>query len=96
MKLGATDMTNETAAALLEAGRAAIRGGDVAFDLAAVKQVDSAAVALLLAWQREAQAANAPHRPHQCPACADQSGVAVRRRWPARLPAPPPHLGRLP
>ncbi len=58
MKLAATDMTNETAAALLEAGRAAIRGGDVAFDLGAVKQVDSAAVALLLAWQREAQAAN--------------------------------------
>ncbi len=58
MKLPATDMTNDTASALLEAGRAAIRGGDVAFDLAAVKQVDSAAVALLLAWQREAQAAN--------------------------------------
>lgn len=59
MKLAATDMTNDTAAALLDAGRAAIRGGDVSFDLGAVKQVDSAAVALLLAWQREGQAAGA-------------------------------------
>jgi phospholipid transport system transporter-binding protein len=58
MKLDTTSMTNDNAAALLAAGRAAIRGGDLAFDLAAVTQIDSAAVALLLAWQREAAAAN--------------------------------------
>ena len=58
MKLDATSMTNENAAALLEVGRATIRGGDLTFDLAAVTQVDSAAVALLLAWQREAAARN--------------------------------------
>jgi phospholipid transport system transporter-binding protein len=56
MKLDATSITNDNAAALLETGRAAIRSGDLAFDLAAVKQVDSAAVALLLEWQREAAA----------------------------------------
>jgi phospholipid transport system transporter-binding protein len=56
MKLEATALTNDTAAALLETGRAAIRSGDLSFDLASVRQVDSAAVALLLAWQREAAA----------------------------------------
>jgi phospholipid transport system transporter-binding protein len=56
MKLEATDLTNDTAAVLLEIGRAAIRGGDLSFDLASVRQVDSAAVALLLEWQREAAA----------------------------------------
>jgi phospholipid transport system transporter-binding protein len=56
MKLDATSMTNDNAASLLDAGVAAIRGGDTSFDLGAVQQVDSAAVALLLAWQREAQA----------------------------------------
>jgi phospholipid transport system transporter-binding protein len=55
MKLDATSMTNDNAAALLDAGVAAIRAGDTVFDLGAVAQVDSAAVALLLAWQREAQ-----------------------------------------
>jgi len=58
MKLEEAHMTNGNAAALLEAGCAAIRSGDMSFDLAEVKQVDSAAVALLLAWQREAKAAN--------------------------------------
>lgn len=58
MKLDATSITNENAAALLDAGRAAIHAGDLAFDLENVKHVDSAAVALLLAWQREAAAKN--------------------------------------
>jgi len=57
MKLDATSLTNENATALLEAGRAAIRGGDLSFDLGSVRHVDSAAVALLLEWQREAAAA---------------------------------------
>ena len=34
----------------------AIRSGDTAFDLSAVRTCDSSAVAMLLAWQREAQA----------------------------------------
>jgi len=54
MKLDVTALTNETVAAQIDAGRAAIRKGDLTIDLAAVRQVDSAAVALLLAWQREA------------------------------------------
>ena len=56
MKLDTAAMTNDNATALLEAGLAAIRGGDATIDLGSVRQVDSAAVALLLAWQREAQA----------------------------------------
>ncbi len=56
MKLDATAITNANAAALMDAGVASIRGGDLSFDLGAVQQVDSAAVALMLAWQREAQA----------------------------------------
>lgn len=57
MKLDAASITNDTAAALLPAGVEAIRAGDTVIDLAAVREVDTAAVALLLAWQREAQAA---------------------------------------
>ena len=59
MKISADSMTTDNAAALLQAGREAIRGGDLYFDLQAVRSVDSAAVALLLAWQREAQALQA-------------------------------------
>ena len=57
MKLEASDITTENAAALIEAGAAAIRAGDLTFDLSAVTRVDSAAVALLLEWQRVAAAA---------------------------------------
>lgn len=56
MKIDAASISNENAAALLAAGIGAIRAGDAEFDLSAVRQVDSSAVALLLAWQREAQA----------------------------------------
>jgi phospholipid transport system transporter-binding protein len=56
MKLDVDSITNENAAALLERGLAAVRDGDVTFDLSGVGAVDSAAVALLLAWQREAAA----------------------------------------
>jgi phospholipid transport system transporter-binding protein len=55
MKLDGTPMTNENAAALLRQGLDAIRAGDAVFDLSGVTAVDSAAVALLLAWSREAQ-----------------------------------------
>ncbi len=54
MKLDVTSITNENAATLLEQGVAAIRAGDASIDLAGVTTVDSAAVALLLAWQRAA------------------------------------------
>ena len=56
MKLDVTSITNETAGTLLERGIAAIRSGDVTIDLDGVATVDSAAVALLLAWQRAASA----------------------------------------
>ena len=57
MKLDVSSITNDNAAALIELGAAAIRAGDLSIDLSSVKQVDSAAVALLLAWQRDANAA---------------------------------------
>ncbi|MFN3564571.1 MAG: lipid asymmetry maintenance protein MlaB [Burkholderiaceae bacterium] len=55
MKLEVESIGNGNAAALLGQGIDAIRAGDANFDLSAVRQVDSSAVALLLAWQREAQ-----------------------------------------
>lgn len=59
MKLDVVSVTNQNAAALLAAGIDAIRAGDAEFDLSAVRQIDSSAVALLLAWQREAGARGA-------------------------------------
>ncbi len=49
-------LITSNAKSLLEAGQSAIASGETEFDLADVKVVDSAAVALLLAWQRAAQA----------------------------------------
>jgi phospholipid transport system transporter-binding protein len=57
VKLDTGSITLANAAALLPAGIEAIRGGATVIDLALVREVDSAAVALLIAWQREAQAA---------------------------------------
>jgi len=54
VKVGVASITNENAAGLLEQGLAAITSGDTVIDLAGVATVDSAAVALLLAWQRAA------------------------------------------
>jgi len=54
VKLDVVLVTNENAGGLLERGIAAIRSGDLTIDLAGVTTVDSAAVALLLAWQRAA------------------------------------------
>ncbi len=54
MKVEAKSITNANAGELLAAGSGAIARGDLAFDLAAVAEVDSAAVALLLEWQRQA------------------------------------------
>jgi phospholipid transport system transporter-binding protein len=54
MNIDATSITNANAGDLLAAGSAAIARGDFAFDLSAVREADSAAVALLLEWQRQA------------------------------------------
>jgi phospholipid transport system transporter-binding protein len=59
MKIDAASLNNGNAAAWLERGLQAIRSGDLAIDLSAVRTVDSAAVALLLGWQRAAQARGA-------------------------------------
>ncbi len=57
MKLDVTRVTIDNAVALSALGTEAIRTGDVAFDFSAVSEVDTSAVALLLAWSRQAQAA---------------------------------------
>lgn len=57
MKLEATSLTTDNAKSLLGVGDQALSAGDLTLDLSAVTQVDSAAVALLLHWQRSAQAA---------------------------------------
>ena len=59
MKLDAARISNDNVAGLLEQGLAAIRAGDVAFDLSAVKECNTAAVAMVLAWQRAAGARGA-------------------------------------
>jgi phospholipid transport system transporter-binding protein len=60
VKVEASSITMENAAALVDAGVAAIARGDTQFDLSAVGNVDSAAVALLLAWRRAARAQGKP------------------------------------
>lgn len=59
MKLEVARISNDNVVALLEQGLAAIRGGDLAIDLSPVKECNSAAVAMVLAWQREALARGA-------------------------------------
>ena len=56
MRVDVTDIGMNNAAAIAAAGIEAIRGGDAAFDLSAVRTCDSSAVAVVLAWQREAEA----------------------------------------
>ena len=59
MRVDNDNIGMNNAADVAVAGIAAIRGGDTAFDLSAVVTCDSSAVAVLLAWQREAQARGA-------------------------------------
>jgi phospholipid transport system transporter-binding protein len=59
MKFEITRIANENVASLLEQGLAAIRSGDVDFDLSSVEKCNTAAVAMVLAWQREANARGA-------------------------------------
>jgi phospholipid transport system transporter-binding protein len=56
MKIEAKSITNANAGDLLVDGAAAIARGEFAFDLSAVAEVDTAAVALLLEWQRQSVA----------------------------------------
>jgi phospholipid transport system transporter-binding protein len=55
MRVDSTNLGMSNAAAMATAGIEAIRGGDTVFDLSAVRTCDSSAVAVVLAWQREAQ-----------------------------------------
>lgn len=54
MRIAATDIGMANAAEIAEAGSESIRSGDATIDLSAVKTCDSSAVAVVLAWQREA------------------------------------------
>lgn len=56
MYLAANTITVNTAKAALDAGLQAIARGENEFDLGQLTEVDSAAVATLLAWQRAAGA----------------------------------------
>jgi phospholipid transport system transporter-binding protein len=49
-------LTFQNAHAALEQGCAALGSGETVFDLGGVKSADSSALALMLAWQRRAQA----------------------------------------
>lgn len=53
-----TSLTNQNAAAVLRDGLARVAQGDVQVDCTGLTQVDSAAVAVLLAWHRAAGARN--------------------------------------
>ena len=55
--LSLTALTVDNATAALEHGLAALRAGQTEFDMRNVVAVDSAAVSVMLAWQRAAHAA---------------------------------------
>jgi phospholipid transport system transporter-binding protein len=55
--LSLTALTVDNATAALEHGLAALRAGQGTFDMRNVVAVDSAAVSVMLAWQRAAHAA---------------------------------------
>jgi phospholipid transport system transporter-binding protein len=68
MRVEAEHISSANAVELLERGRAAIGAGDLVIDLGAVKRCDSSAVALLLAWEREAKAVGKPLQLRAVPA----------------------------
>ena len=49
-------LTFQSARAALEQGCAALEAGETVFDLGGVRAADSSALALMLVWQRRAQA----------------------------------------
>ncbi|WP_432258486.1 STAS domain-containing protein [Cupriavidus sp. TMH.W2] len=53
-----TSLTNQNAAAVLRDGLARVAQGEVQVDCAGLAQVDSSAVAVLLAWNRAAAVRN--------------------------------------
>ena len=59
MRVDNASIGMSNAAEVAVAGIEAIRGGDTVFDLSPVLTCDSSAVAVVLAWQREAQARGA-------------------------------------
>jgi phospholipid transport system transporter-binding protein len=59
MRIEVADIGMNNAADIAAAGVAAIAGGETEFDLSAVRTCDSSAVAVVLAWQRAAQARGA-------------------------------------
>ncbi len=61
-------VTTKNAKIVLEAGLAAIASGQSEFDLTDVKRIDSAAVAVLLAWQRAANVKKVALQLHNLPA----------------------------
>lgn len=62
------ELNQSNAAAQLQLGRAAIASGETEFDLSALSALDSAAVATMLAWQRQAAALGKRLRFHGVPA----------------------------
>jgi phospholipid transport system transporter-binding protein len=56
MRVDAADIGMHNAAQVAAAGLESIRAGDATFDLSGVRTCDSSAVAVALAWQREADA----------------------------------------
>ena len=64
---------------LLEAGRSALRQGEVVFDFSTVNEADSSAIAVMLGWLRAADAAGArvrfAHIPAGVRALAELYGV---------------------
>ncbi len=54
MTFAVKDLNFANAKALLQEGRGAVAGGEQEYDLSALSQVDSASVAVMVAWQRAA------------------------------------------
>jgi phospholipid transport system transporter-binding protein len=68
MRVDATEIGMDNAAAIAAAGVEAIRAGDTTLDLSPVRACDSSAVAVVLAWMREAHARGARLQLHGLPA----------------------------
>ena len=72
-------MVMANARGLLEAGRSALRQGEVVFDFSTVNEADSSAIAVMLGWLRAADAAGArvrfAHIPAGVRALAELYGV---------------------
>jgi ABC-type multidrug transport system fused ATPase/permease subunit len=81
-------LTNRNAATVLRDGLSRVTQGEVTVDCSALQQVDSAAVAVLLAWQRAAAARADPGIERRARPVA-VAGQSLWRRWPAGPRLPP-------